>query len=75
MCDNFFPEFPLKNMPRLKINERVAGVLQSQGEIGQDGTMKYTTTEGVKPVLNWANVCSPNILRTLRRTMIRSFPN
>ena len=26
---------------------------------------------GVKPVLNWANVCSPNILRTLRRTMIR----
>ena len=25
----------------------------------------------VKPVLNWANVCSPNILRTLRRTMIR----
>ena len=49
MCDNFFPEFPLKNMPRLKINERVAGVLQSQGEIGQDGTMKYTTTEGVKP--------------------------
>ena len=24
-----------------------------------------------KPVLNWANVCSPNILRTLRRTMIR----
>ena len=25
----------------------------------------------VKPVLNWANVCSPNILRTIRRTMIR----
>ena len=25
----------------------------------------------IKPVLNWANVCSPNILRTLRRTMIR----
>ena len=24
-----------------------------------------------KPVLNWANVCSPNILRTVRRTMIR----
>ena len=24
-----------------------------------------------KPVLNWANVCSPNMLRTLRRTMIR----
>ena len=27
--------------------------------------------EGLKPVLNWANVCSPNILRTVRRTMIR----
>ena len=25
----------------------------------------------VKPVLNWTNVCSPNILRTVRRTMIR----
>ena len=25
----------------------------------------------VKPVLNWANVCSPNRLRTVRRTMIR----
>ena len=27
--------------------------------------------ERLKPVLYWANVCSPNILRTLRRTMIR----
>ena len=25
----------------------------------------------VKPILNWAIVCSPNILPTLRRTMIR----
>ena len=25
----------------------------------------------LKPVLNWANVCSPNIPRTLRRTMVR----
>ena len=24
----------------------------------------------LKPVLNWANICSPNILRTVRRTMI-----
>ena len=24
----------------------------------------------IKPVLNWVHVCSPNILRTLRRTMI-----
>jgi len=27
----------------------------------------------IKPVLNWANVCSPKILRTFRRTMIRFF--
>ena len=37
---------------------------------------KVTYTRAVsavwlKPVLKWANVCSPNILRTLRRTMIR----
>ena len=25
----------------------------------------------VKPVLDWANLCSPNILWTVRRTMIR----
>ena len=25
----------------------------------------------LKPVLNWANVCSSNTLRTVRRTMIR----
>ena len=25
----------------------------------------------LKPVLDWANVCSPNILRTVRQTMIR----
>ena len=24
----------------------------------------------LKPVLNWPNVCSPNILQTVRRTMI-----
>ena len=32
---------------------------------------RFYTTPNLKPVLNWANVCSPNILRTLRRTMIR----
>ena len=29
------------------------------------------TVRIVKPVLNWANVCSPNIPRTVRRTMTR----
>ena len=32
---------------------------------------KEANEQGLKPVLNWANVCSPNIIRTLRRTMIR----
>ena len=31
----------------------------------------FTSTETVKPVLNCANVCLPNILRTVRRNMIR----
>ena len=31
----------------------------------------FTSTETIKPVLNWANVCSPNVLQTVRRTMIR----
>ena len=32
---------------------------------------RYLPLTSLKPVLNWANVCSPNILRTLRRTMLR----
>ena len=32
------------------------------------GTKTFTL---LKPVLNWANVCSPIILRTLQRTVIR----
>ena len=31
----------------------------------------YTDDTFITPVLNWANVCSPNILQTVRRTMIR----
>ena len=30
------------------------------------------TADFFKPVLNWTNVCSPNILRTVRRTLLRS---
>ena len=26
----------------------------------------------LKPVLSWANVCSPNMVRTIRRTLLRS---
>ena len=33
--------------------------------------MQSLIVTALKPVLNLANVCSPNILRTLRRTMIR----
>ena len=41
-------------------------VTNLEGGGGEEFRLVY-----VKPVLNWANVCSPNILRTLRRTMIR----
>ena len=33
--------------------------------------VQITRVKRKKPVLNWANVCSPNILRTVRRTIIR----
>ena len=42
----------------------------------EKGKPKRYRTEGLpltnlKPVLKWANVCSSNILQTVRRTMIR----
>ena len=36
----------------------------------RQGQGRGSLANSLKPVLNWANVCSPNILRTLRRTMI-----
>ena len=49
---------------------------QTTAFFGEKGEAKRYRTEvlpltSLKPVLNWADVCSPNILRTLRRTMIR----
>ena len=38
---------------------------------GLKNVIRFGLALRVKPVLNWANVCSPNILRTFRRTMIR----
>ena len=35
------------------------------------GQLPFARVCSLKLVLNWANVCSPNIHRTLRRTMIR----
>ena len=40
-------------------------------EKGEPKRYQRTEVLPLKPVLNWANVCSPNILRTVRRTMIR----
>ena len=40
-------------------------------ERGGGGDGEREVGGSVKPVLNWANVCSPDIRRTLRRTMIR----
>ena len=32
--------------------------------------LHFSHSVNLNPLLNWANVCSPNILRTLRRTII-----
>ena len=50
-------------------------VSTSHNLFDERGEQKRYRTEdlpltSLKPVLNWANVCSPNILWTLRRTMI-----
>ena len=43
-----------------------------KGPYGLSGAEpRSANARGLKPVLNWANVCSPNMLRTHRRTMIR----
>ena len=44
--------------------------LQKDQSASQKDSPQYKRTVYLKPVLNWANVCSPNILRTVRRTMI-----
>ena len=51
-------------------------VSTSHNLLEEKGEPKRYRTEvplltSLKPALNWANVCSPNILRTVRRTMIR----
>ena len=41
------------------------------GSLAPSHSAQTVGEERLKPVLNWANVWSPNILRTVRRTMIR----
>ena len=65
----------------IRIHSMYACLVKTEGSIGHiciaevasSGSTATCTRfiTGLKPVLNWANVCSPNILRTLRRTMIR----
>ena len=45
-------------------------LFEEKGELKRYRTEVLPLTS-LKPVLNWANVCSLNILRTVRRTMIR----
>ena len=54
------------NVPSTKDPE-LSYVLSLKPGVGQ--TIALDTS--LKPVLNWANVSSPNILRTVRRTVIR----
>ena len=58
--------------PRLSDPRNFITVLLATREPAEQTTLLFWSAAcSVKPVLNWANVCSPNILRTLRRTMIR----
>ena len=62
------------DIPLKKNSARNPGPVFNNGLIKKQETdiiFHTVCTEILKPVLNWANVCSPNILRTLRRTMIR----
>jgi len=44
--------------------------VHSRKVFSRTGMPLTVTIHYVKPVLNWTNVCSPNILRTVRRNMI-----
>ena len=57
------PHRGIKTLSRDNESVRAQELCQSRG--GRPGL------PSLRPVLNWANVCLPNILRTVRRTMIR----
>ena len=69
------PNLPFARTATLLILERVSTrvVVVVVVVVAQKRLSTYAGAHAssVKPVLNWANVCSPNILRTLRRTLIR----
>ena len=60
----------------LTVRDKVTRQCTQTTPFEEKGEPKRIRTEvppltSLRPVLNWANICSPNILRTLRRTMIR----
>ena len=60
----------------LIVRDRVTRQCPQTTTFKQKGEPKRIRTDAhlftsLKPILNWANVCSPNILRTVRQTMIR----
>ena len=55
----------------LYVASTFCGDFVNTGDFGWIWVSPGYTACCLKPVLNWANVCSPNILRTVRRTMIR----
>ena len=61
----FMPERVQGGNKNMKLNKPIIKKVEF---LAEDKACK--TAAKLKPVLNWANVCSPNILRTLRRTMI-----
>ena len=55
------------------VRDPLPSPLGHANNINNNDTLPYVLPKcaRLKPVLNWANVCSPNILRTIWRTMIR----
>ena len=53
------------------LNQSQCHIITTQCSTPWSGKNTSTNSNTVKPVLNWANVCSPDILRTVQRTMIR----
>ena len=73
----FFTELKIDTTPRCQRTVETQSVsplvvFKVPGEIKRSRVGREVELDlQVKPFLNWANVCSPNILRTVRRTMIR----
>ena len=54
----------------LNVSQLLLFLCSCRTAIHRTSAMIISIVRDLKPVLNWANVCSPNILQTVQRTMI-----